>query len=92
MVATMRTGGSRPTLSGNSFRYHCRPRWRSAKRSWTLPETLADVTDEQSVREIVADLNHRIAESHGAGLMVRRSLSGLLMWSKRWRIGAVEES
>jgi len=30
----------------------------------TLQETLADVTDERSVREIVADLNHRIAESH----------------------------
>jgi len=30
----------------------------------TLQETLADVPDEQSVREIVADLNHRIAESH----------------------------
>ena len=29
-----------------------------------LPETLADVADEQSVREIVRDLNRRIAESH----------------------------
>lgn len=29
-----------------------------------LPETLADVTDEQSVREIVADLNRRILDSH----------------------------
>jgi len=36
----------------------------------TLPETLADITDEQSVREIVADLNHRIAESY------RRRLDG----------------
>ena len=30
----------------------------------TLQETLADVPDEQSVREMVTDLNHRIAESH----------------------------
>jgi hypothetical protein len=30
----------------------------------TLQETLADVADEESVREIVRDLNHRIAESH----------------------------
>jgi hypothetical protein len=29
-----------------------------------LQETLADVTDEESVREIVKDLNHRIASSH----------------------------
>ena len=29
-----------------------------------LPETLADVADEESVREIVRDLNRRIAESH----------------------------
>jgi hypothetical protein len=29
-----------------------------------LPETLADVTEEESVREIVRDLNHRIAISH----------------------------
>ena len=29
-----------------------------------LAETLADVPDEESVREIVRDLNHRIAESH----------------------------
>ena len=29
-----------------------------------LPDTLADVPDEQSVREIVSDLNHRIAASH----------------------------
>jgi Domain of unknown function (DUF1992) len=29
-----------------------------------LAETLADVPDEGSVREIVRDLNHRIAESH----------------------------
>ena len=29
-----------------------------------LQETLADVADEESVREIVRDLNHRIAESH----------------------------
>ena len=36
----------------------------------TLPETLADITDEKSVREIVADLNHRIAESY------RRRLDG----------------
>ena len=35
-----------------------------------LPETLADITDETSVREIVADLNHRIAESY------RRRLDG----------------
>ena len=35
-----------------------------------LPETLADIADEASVREIVADLNHRIAESH------RRRLDG----------------
>ena len=34
------------------------------------PETLADITDEKSVREIVADLNHRIAESY------RRRLDG----------------
>jgi len=32
--------------------------------------TLPDITDEQSVREIVADLNHRIAESY------RRRLDG----------------
>jgi Domain of unknown function (DUF1992) len=30
----------------------------------TLQETLADVTDEESVRQIVTDLNHRIADSH----------------------------
>ncbi len=35
-----------------------------------LPETLADIADEASVREIVTDLNHRIAESH------RRRLDG----------------
>ena len=35
-----------------------------------LPATLADIADEASVREIVADLNHRIAESH------RRRLDG----------------
>jgi hypothetical protein len=29
-----------------------------------LQETLADVADEEAVREIVRDLNHRIAESH----------------------------
>jgi hypothetical protein len=29
-----------------------------------LAETLADVPDEESVREIVRDLNHRIAASH----------------------------
>ena len=29
-----------------------------------LPETLADVPDEQSVREIVADLNERIRDTH----------------------------
>ena len=29
-----------------------------------LPEALADVADEESVREIVRDLNRRIAESH----------------------------
>ena len=29
-----------------------------------LPEMLADVPDEESVREIVKDLNHRIAGSH----------------------------
>jgi hypothetical protein len=29
-----------------------------------LPDTLADVPDEQSVREIVSDHNHRIAASH----------------------------
>src|SRR5512133_3934313 len=29
-----------------------------------LQETLADVADEESAREIVRDLNHRIAESH----------------------------
>jgi hypothetical protein len=29
-----------------------------------LPETLADITDEESVRQIVRDLNRRIAESH----------------------------
>jgi hypothetical protein len=40
------------------------------KEVMTLPETLADITDEQSVREIVADLNHRIAESY------RRRLDG----------------
>jgi hypothetical protein len=40
------------------------------KEVMTLPETLADISDEQSVREIIADLNHRIAESH------RRRLDG----------------
>jgi hypothetical protein len=29
-----------------------------------LQETLADVSEEESVREIVKDLNHRIASSH----------------------------
>ena len=29
-----------------------------------LSETLADISDEESVREIIKDLNHRIAESH----------------------------
>jgi hypothetical protein len=33
------------------------------KEVQALPATLADITDEASVREIVADLNHRIAES-----------------------------
>jgi hypothetical protein len=40
------------------------------KEVMALPETLADISDEQSVREIIADLNHRIAESH------RRRLDG----------------
>ena len=40
------------------------------KEVMALPETLADITDETSVREIVADLNHRIAESY------RRRLDG----------------
>ena len=40
------------------------------KEVMALPETLADITDERSVREIVADLNHRIAESY------RRRLDG----------------
>jgi hypothetical protein len=40
------------------------------KEVQALPATLADITDEASVREIVADLNHRIAESH------RRRLDG----------------
>ena len=34
------------------------------KEVMELPETLTDVPDEQSVREIVSDLNHRIAASH----------------------------
>ena len=38
-----------------------------------LPETLADVADEESVREIVRDLNRRIADRIGSGLTVRRS-------------------
>jgi hypothetical protein len=40
------------------------------KEIMALPDTLADVADEASVREIVTDLNHRIAESH------RRRLDG----------------
>jgi DnaJ homologue, subfamily C, member 28, conserved domain len=40
------------------------------KEVMTLPETLDDISDERSVREIVADLNHRIAESY------RRRLDG----------------
>ena len=40
------------------------------KEILALPHTLADVADEASVREIVTDLNHRIAESH------RRRLDG----------------
>jgi hypothetical protein len=34
------------------------------KEIMRLQETLADVADEEAVREIVRDLNHRIAESH----------------------------
>src|SRR4029453_66501 len=34
------------------------------KEGRALPDTLADIADEASVREIVTDLNHRIAESH----------------------------
>jgi Domain of unknown function (DUF1992) len=34
------------------------------KEVMELPEMLADVPDEESVREIVKDLNHRIAGSH----------------------------
>jgi len=34
------------------------------KEIQNLPETLADVTNEQSVREIIADLNQRILDSH----------------------------
>ena len=34
------------------------------KEIMTLQETLGDVPDEESVRQIVSDLNHRIAESH----------------------------
>jgi DnaJ homologue, subfamily C, member 28, conserved domain len=34
------------------------------KEVMELADTLADVPAEQSVREIVKDLNHRIAESH----------------------------
>ena len=47
------------------------------KEVMTLPETLADIRDEQSVREIVADLNHRIAESY------RRRLDGPPRCSRR---------
>ena len=34
------------------------------KEVMALQQTLADVADEEAVREIVRDLNHRIAESH----------------------------
>ncbi len=34
------------------------------KEVMALSETLADITDEESVRQIVRDLNRRIAESH----------------------------
>lgn len=34
------------------------------KEIQNLPETLADVTDEQTVRAIVTDLNQRILDSH----------------------------
>lgn len=34
------------------------------KEVMELAETLADVPDEESVREIIRDLNHRIATSH----------------------------
>lgn len=34
------------------------------KEAMDLAETLADVSDEESVREIIRDLNHRIATSH----------------------------
>ena len=34
------------------------------KEVMELGDTLADISDEESVREIVKDLNHRIAESH----------------------------
>jgi Domain of unknown function (DUF1992) len=34
------------------------------KEVMELGHTLADIPDEESVREIVKDLNHRIAESH----------------------------
>lgn len=34
------------------------------KEIQNLPETLADVTTEQAVREIVTDLNQRILDSH----------------------------
>ena len=35
------------------------------KEVMELAETLADVPDEESVREIIRDLNYRIATSHG---------------------------
>jgi Domain of unknown function (DUF1992) len=34
------------------------------KEVMALQDTLTDVADEEAVREIVRDLNHRIAESH----------------------------
>ena len=34
------------------------------KEVMELAETLADVPDEESVREIIRDLNHRVATSH----------------------------
>jgi hypothetical protein len=34
------------------------------KEVMELAETLADIPDEESVREIIRDLNHRIATSH----------------------------
>ena len=61
------------------------------KEVMELAETLADVPDEESVREIIRDLNHRIATSHRIRVDGPPIVIGLSTWSKRWPNGAAAE-